>query len=82
MAKGNNTLRINIHGRYVEDALEELHDFVSAAPKGIEKIVVVHGYNNGTALQEAVRRRLHHPRIQEVTANFGNDGESIIWLKR
>lgn len=82
MAKQNNTLTINLHGLYVEEAMQRLRKFVAEAPKTTEKIIVIHGYNNGTALQEAVRHRLHSPRIQEVSARFGNDGESIIWLRR
>lgn len=82
MAKQNNTLTINLHGLYVEEAMQRLRTFVANAPKMTEKIIVIHGYNNGTAIQEAVRHRLHSPRIQEVSARFGNDGESIIWLRR
>ncbi|MCQ2283883.1 MAG: Smr/MutS family protein [Bacteroidales bacterium] len=82
MPKPNTTLSIDIHGLYVEDALQRVRDFVAKAPNTIEKIIVIHGYNNGTALKEAVRHRLHSPRIQEVSARFGNEGETIIWLKR
>lgn len=82
MSKPQNTLRIDIHGYLVEDALKELRQFVANAPKTTEKIIVIHGYNNGTALQDAVRYRLRSPRIQEVAPRFGNDGESIIWMKR
>ena len=82
MAKTNNTLRIDIHGMYVDDAMKKLRDFVAGAPKTTEKIIVIHGYNNGTALQDAVRNRLRSPRIQEVSACFCNDGESIVWLRR
>ena len=82
MVKTNNTLRIDLHGKYVDDAMNELRNFIANAPKNTEKIIVIHGYNSGTALQEAVRHRLRGPRILEITGNFGNDGESIIWLKR
>ena len=82
MAKQNNTLTIDIHGLYVEEALKELREFINKAPKTTEKIIVIHGHNNGTALQEAVRRRLRSPRIQEISARFGNDGESVVWLRR
>ncbi len=80
--KPSNTLTINLHGLYVEDALEKLQRFVAQAPKTTEKIIVIHGYNNGTALLEAVRHRFHSPRVQEISPRLGNDGESVIWLKR
>lgn len=80
--KTNNSLRIDIHGMYVEDALDKLRHCINNAPKNVEKIIIIHGYNNGTALKDAVRYRLHNPRILEITNNFGNEGESTIWLKR
>ena len=54
---------------------------MAGAPPGTEKIIVVHGYNRGTALKEAVRR-LRGPRIVEVAPSFANEGETIIWLRR
>ncbi len=77
MPKSNTTLSIDIHGLYADDALQRLRDFVAKAPNTIEKIIVIHGYNNGTALQEALRHRLHAPRIQEVSARFGNEGHLV-----
>ena len=65
MAKTDKSIRIDVHGMYVEDAMELLQRRVAGAPPGTEKIVVVHGYNRGTALKEAVRR-LRGPRIVEV----------------
>ena len=74
-------LTIDIHGLFVEDALERVQSFIARAPLGTEKIVVVHGYNRGTALKEAVRR-LRGPRIVEVAPSFTNEGETVIWLRR
>lgn len=75
-------LRIDIHGLTVEDALYDVRELLQKAPVNAEKIVVVHGYNNGTRLREAVRTRLHSPRILEICPNFFNEGETVIWLKR
>ena len=81
MAKTDKSIRIDVHGMYVEDALELLQRRVAGAPPGTEKIVVVHGYNRGTALKEAVRR-LRGPRIVKVAPSFTNEGETVIWLRR
>ena len=75
-------LTIDIHGLYVEDALERVSDFIASAPRDVEKIVVVHGYNRGTALRDAIRDRLRSPRIRMVEPAFFNDGETYVWLKR
>ncbi len=75
------TLKIDIHGMFVEDALEMVRQCIARAPRGTERIIVVHGHNRGTALQEAIRHRLHAPRILQIEGRFLNDGETIIWLK-
>lgn len=74
--------RIDVHGLKVEDALYDIGEFIARQPHGVEKIVVVHGYNNGTALKDAVKRRLHSPRILEIAPSFLNPGETVIYLKR
>lgn len=79
MAKINNTIQIDIHGMTVDEALKLLREQVKNAPRWIEKIVVVHGYNRGTALKEAIPK-LRNPRIKEIAPSFLNDGETVIWL--
>ena len=81
MAKTDRSIRVDVHGMYVEDALALWRDRIARAPSGTEKIVVVHGYNRGTALKEAVRR-LRAPRVVEVSPSFTNEGETVIWLRR
>ena len=80
MAKTDRSIKIDVHHMYVEDAMALLRDRVASAPPATEKIVVVHGYNHGTALKDAVRR-LRGPRIVEVAPSFTNEGETIIWLR-
>ena len=80
MSQTNSTLRVDLHGLYVEDAMELLRERVARAPHGTEKIVVIHGYNRGSALKEAVRR-FRAPRVVEVAPSFLNEGETVIWLR-
>ena len=80
MPTPQNTLRIDLHGMYVEDAMELLRERVARAPRGTEKIVVIHGYNRGSALKEAVRR-FRSSRVVEVAPSFLNEGETVIWLR-
>ena len=62
-----NTLRIDLHGMYVEDAMELLRERVARAPRGTEKIVVIHGFRA--------------PRVVEIAPSFLNEGETVIWLR-
>ena len=80
MPTTQNTLRVDLHGMYVEDAMELLRERVARAPRGTEKIVVIHGYNRGSALKEAVRR-FRAPRVVEVAPSFLNEGETVICLR-
>jgi DNA-nicking Smr family endonuclease len=80
MPTASHTIRIDLHGIYVEDAMELLRERVARAPRGTEKIVVIHGYNRGSALKEAVRR-FRAPRVVEIAPSFLNEGETVIWLR-
>ena len=60
--------------------MQAVRKTIATAPSVTEK-VVVHGYNSGTAIKEALRR-LHGPRIVEVSPSLLNPGETVIWLKR
>ncbi len=80
MSQTNGTLRVDLHGLYVEDAMDLLRERVARAPRGTEKIVVIHGYNRGSALKEAVRR-FRAPRVVEVAPSFLNEGETVLWLR-
>lgn len=75
------TIKIDVHGQYVEDALQTVRHAIAAVPRTTEKVVVIHGYNNGTAIKDALRR-LHSPRILEIAPSLLNPGETVIWLKR
>lgn len=83
MARPTNTsIRIDIHGLTVDEALVKVRTEITKAPSAVEKIVVIHGCNRGTALKEAIRWHLHSPRIQEIAPSFFNDGETVIWMRK
>ena len=82
ITKNMKELKIDIHGLYVEDALERVRGFVERVPGDVERVVVVHGYNRGTALRDAIRTRLRSPRVRQVESSFFNDGETYLWLRK
>lgn len=73
---------LDLHGLYVADAMERLQRAVDNAPREVERIVVIHGYNHGTSLRDAIRSRLRSPRILQVEPSFFNDGITYVWLRR
>lgn len=82
MAKvANQILKIDIHRLTEQEAKEKLLEAIKKAPNNIQKIVVVHGYNNGTVLLDLVRKKIQSKRIVDIIPSVGNPGETIIWLK-
>jgi len=71
---------IDIHGLNREQARRLLLFEIRRAPQNAEKILVIHGCNNGTVLRDMVRS-LSSPRIREIMPCFANDGESTVYLK-
>lgn len=74
-------LKIDIHGLTAREAKEKLQAFIKKAPHNTQKIVVVHGFHNGTILSDVVRHQIHSSRIVDIMPAVGNDGESVIWLR-
>lgn len=74
-------LKIDIHGFTESEARLKVQDFIKKAPRNTQKIVVVHGYHNGTILSDMVRYKIRSPRIVDIMPAVGNDGETVIWLK-
>jgi len=82
MAKRPYYKTIDLHGFTGEQAKRLLLFEINRAPVNAEKILVIHGCNNGTVLRDMVRNDLSSPRISEIMPCFANDGESTIFLKK
>lgn len=78
--KTEKTIEIDIHGLMAEDAKKRLEHILSNAAPDVEEIRVIHGYNNGQALRDMVRKKLKHPRIEAKLLTL-NPGETRLLLK-
>lgn len=58
-------MEINLHGMLVQEAKRHLDMKITAAPKNIREVVVIHGYNRGSALLQMVRSSYRHPRVKQ-----------------
>lgn len=76
----NETMIVDLHGLYVEEAKTILNDAINSARKSTKKVVVVHGYQQGTKLKDMVRT-LRNGKISHSFADFYNKGQTIIVLK-
>ncbi|HNX63687.1 MAG TPA: Smr/MutS family protein [Oscillospiraceae bacterium] len=57
------TIEADIHGMTVSEAKKALEKLLNTADSTIKEIDVIHGYSNGQALQNMVRKNLKHKRI-------------------
>ncbi|MDO5601382.1 MAG: Smr/MutS family protein [Oscillospiraceae bacterium] len=77
--KGN-ILEVDLHGMTADEAKRSLERLLSSAPPAVKEVVVIHGYYNGTVLQEMVRTKLKHPRIASKMLSL-NPGATRLILK-
>jgi DNA mismatch repair protein MutS2 len=78
------TTQLDIRGSHVEQALDELDNYLNdAVMTGMSTVRIVHGKGTG-ALRSAVREHLsHHPLVKSFTSpppQEGGDGVTIIQL--
>ncbi len=75
-------ITIDIHGLTSDEAKRQLLGRINRANAETEKIVVIHGCNNGTVLRDMVRKQIRSNRILEIAPTFLNDGQTTIYLKK
>ena len=76
----NQVMTVNLHQMNTAQARDWLYQKVTAAPKEIREIEVIHGFHGGTALQTMVRKSFRHPRVQSKVLGL-NSGSTILILK-
>ena len=57
---------VDLHAMTVTQAQAQAHltARINRLPSKIKEVVVIHGYNGGTALQKMVRKDFKHPRVK------------------
>lgn len=73
---------LDIHGLTGEEAKKRILKTIEKAPAGTERIIVIHGCNNGTVLRDLVRKSIRSPRILDIVPTFSNDGETSVYLRK
>ena len=76
----NEIITIDLHAMNTAEAKKWLDIKVSAAPKDVKEIEVIHGYHGGTALMQMVRKSFHHPRVKSKILGL-YQGSTILILK-
>lgn len=72
---------VDIHRMTVAQAKGFLLQLFNKLEPGIEEVVVIHGFNNGTALKELVFNEFKHPKIKSKHPAL-NSGRTRIFIKK
>ena len=76
-------IEIDCHGMTAEQAVSSVEKKVNSAPSGTYRIRVIHGFNGGTKIRDAVRRELGYGLNSKVIRieNGSNQGITELVLK-
>jgi len=72
---------IDLHGLSVKEANERLNGFINRLPINTNRLIIIHGYNNGTAIKNMLRN-YKHKRIDFILSNLYNEGRTEMILKK
>lgn len=73
--------QVDIHYMTVMQAKSFLLQLFNKLEPNIEEVVVIHGFNKGTALKDLVLNEFKHPKIQSKYPAL-NSGRTRIFIKR
>ncbi len=81
MKRSQTTIKeIDIHMMTTMQAKSHLLQIFNQLEPNINEIVIIHGFNNGTALKEMVLTEFKHPRIKSKHPAL-NSGRTRIFVK-
>lgn len=80
--KQTQTICIDIHGMCTSEAHKFILNKLNNCSSNISEIEIIHGYNNGQALQKLVRQQLKHPRIERKIIGLNNGSTTLIIHKK
>ena len=74
-------IEIDVHGLTQSEAKNKITQILKTANKNVYMIRIIHGYNNGTALRNTIRKNFRkHPRVERIEIGL-NQGVTELILK-
>lgn len=62
----NGIIEIDVHGKNVESAIEEIRKHLNNAKPSVYRIRIIHGYHGGTKIRESIREEFSYGREPKV----------------
>ena len=79
----NPIIEVDVHGLYVNEAISKIEKFINTATPAVYRIRVIHGYNRGQSIKDAIYRELGFglcPKVKRIVAG-DNQGITELVLK-
>ena len=73
-------IEIDVHGLTVDQAISKIEDQVKRANASTYRIRVIHGFNRGNNIQQAIYREFGHGLEPKVKRIVGGDNPGITEL--
>ena len=70
----NGIIEIDVHGKNVEAAIEEIRKCLDNAKPGVYRIRIIHGYHGGIRIRDGIRVEFSYgrePKVKRIT--MGNN---------
>lgn len=76
-------IEIDCHGLTAEQAVSVVEKKINSAPNGTYRIRVIHGFNGGTRIRDAIRREIGYGLNSKIIRieNGSNQGITELVLK-
>lgn len=76
----NGIIEIDVHGKNVEAAIEEIKKYLCNAKSSVYRIRIIHGYHGGTRIRDAIRDEFSYGREPKVKRITMGDNQGITEL--
>ena len=74
----NEVITVDLHNLHVFQASNCLDEVIRNAPDSVKEIKVVHGYRNGTALMDFIRKEYRNSRVKIKVISMNRGVTSLI----
>lgn len=73
-------IEVDVHGLYAEETVAKVEDAVNKASNAVYRIRVIHGYNRGTSIKDAIYRELGYGLCTKIKRIQPGDNQGITEL--
>ena len=74
---GRSIIELDVHGLTADQAISRIESAIASADSGVYRIKVIHGYNRGTSIRQAIYRELDHGLDPKVVRLAPGENQGI-----